>query len=286
MSFGGTLPPISQEVGFFMAHLIELRRASAGYPGGDAVFSGVDLQLSSGDFVGLIGPNGSGKSTLIRCLAGALALREGDLLYRGRPAAELRRRDIAQFLGVVPQDAHVVFSFTVRELVAMGRHPHLRPMRGLSAADWRIVDSALKLADVYAFADRSVLELSGGERQRVVIARALAQTPRVLLLDEPSNHLDINHQVEVFDLLYRLNKEEGLTLLCSMHDLNLAAEYCRRIVVMCDGAICAMGAPEEVIKGELLSRVYGMDIRVEYSSEGSLWVVPVSAKARSLRRVR
>ena len=278
----GTLPPISQEVGFFMVNLIEMRRASAGYPGGDAVFHGVDLQLGGGDFVGLIGPNGSGKSTLIRCLAGALLLREGELCYRGKPATEWARRDIAQFLGVVPQEAHVIFSFTVRELVAMGRHPHLRPLRGLTADDWRVVDSALKLADVESFANRSVLELSGGERQRVVIARALAQTPRVLLLDEPSNHLDINHQVEVFDLLYRLNRDEGLTLLCSMHDLNLAAEYCRRIVVMCDGAICAVGTPEEVINAELLSRIYGMDIRVEYSREGSLLVVPVSAKARAL----
>lgn len=283
---GGTFLPISQEVGFFMVNLIEVRAASAGYPGGDLVFREVDLQLCSGDFVGLIGPNGSGKSTLIRCLAGALALRAGNLDYRGQPAAGMARRAIAQFLGVVPQEAHVVFSFSVRELVAMGRHPHLRPLRGLSAADWRIVDWALELADVHAFADRSVLELSGGERQRVVIARALAQTPRVLLLDEPSNHLDINHQIEVFDLLYRLNRDEGLTLLCSTHDLNLAAEYCQRIVVMNEGRICAEGTPEQVIRGELLSKIYGVDIRVEYSREGSLLVVPVSAKARSLDRAR
>ncbi len=263
-----------------MTDLIELHNATAGYQRGQAVFSDVELTLSAGDFVGLIGPNGCGKSTLIRALAGVMPLWSGFLSFSGRRAEDFSRKEIARFLGVVPQEAQPPFAFSVRELVAMGRHPFLRRFRGLTTDDLRIVEEALARADVLEFADRSVLELSGGERQRVVIARALAQTPSILLLDEPSNHLDINHQVEVFDLLYRLNRDAGLTLLCSTHDLNFAAEYCQRILVMDRGRICATGAPEQVIDEQLLAQVYGIEIRVEKGADGSMRVVPISAKAK------
>jgi len=263
-----------------MTDLIELAAATSGYHRGQPVFSDVHLTLSPGDFVGLIGPNGCGKSTLIRALAGVMPLWQGTLSYGGRRAEELSRKEIARFLGVVPQEAQPPFAFSVRQLVAMGRHPFLKRFRGLTTEDLHIVEEALVRADVLDLADRSLLELSGGERQRVVIARALAQTPSILLLDEPSNHLDINHQVEVFDLLYRLNRDADLTLLCSTHDLNFAAEYCQRILVMDKGRICAAGAPEEVIDESLLAQVYGIEIRVETGADGSLRVVPISAKAK------
>lgn len=266
-----------------MTDMIELHNATAGYNRGKAVFSDVELVLRAGDFVGLIGPNGCGKSTLIRALAGVMPLWSGSLTFGDRRADELSRREIARFLGVVPQEAAPPFAFSVRELVAMGRHPFLRRFRGMGADDLQIVEEALVRADVLELADRSLVELSGGERQRVIIARALAQTPSILLLDEPSNHLDINHQVEVFDLLYRLNQEAGLTLLCSTHDLNFAAEYCQRILVMDEGRICAAGAPSQVINEQLLAQVYGIEIRVDRGLDGSIRVVPLSAKAREKR---
>ena len=265
-----------------MANLIELRGATAGYERDRPVFSSVHMVLASGDFVSLIGPNGSGKSTLIRCLAGVLPLWEGDLQYEGKSASSMDRRSVARFVGVVPQIDYSAFSFSVRELIAMGRHPYLRPLRGLDPNDWQAVHRAMQLADVESFAHRSMAELSGGERQRVIIARALAQTPRVLLLDEPSNHLDINHQIEIFDLLHRLNCEEGLTLLCSMHDLNLAAEYCQRILVMEGGTLCAEGATHEVMQSDVLSRVYRMPIRVDRRDDGLLHIIPLSQKRRTL----
>ena len=264
-----------------MVRLIELSGATAGYSKSNAVFCGVNVALNAGDFVGLIGPNGSGKSTLIRCMAGAMKLWEGTVSYRGKASETLNRRDIAQFVGVVPQVNVPVFSFTVRDLVAMGRYPFLRALRGLLPSDWDAVDRALFLAGVDLLADRSIGELSGGERQRVIIARALAQTPRVLLLDEPSNHLDINHQIEIFDLLYRLNREEGLALLCSTHDLNLAAQYCQHIWIMDKGGMRAKGATAEVIQGDLLSSVYGVEIRVEKGTGGVLQIMPQSLRMKT-----
>lgn len=264
-----------------MEKLIELRSATAGYSRDNAIFCGVDVSLHAGDFVGLIGPNGSGKSTLIRCIAGAMKLWDGTVSYRGQASETLSRREVAQFVGVVPQASPPVFNFTVRDLVAMGRYPFLRALRGLMSSDWDAVDSALLVAGVHALAERPIGELSGGERQRVIIARALAQTPRVLLLDEPSNHLDINHQLEIFDLLYRLNREEGLALLCSTHDLNLAAQYCQQIWVMDGGGMRAKGASLEVMQGDLLSSVYGVEIRVEIGTEGLPRIVPQSTKIRT-----
>jgi iron complex transport system ATP-binding protein len=187
-------------------------------------------------------------------------------------------------VGVVPQEASCPFAFTVGELVAMGRHPHLGRFRRPGREDDRLVQEALAQTDLSHVADRSILELSGGERQRAIIARALAQKPRILLLDEPSNHLDISHQVEVFDLLHQLNEEQGLALLCVTHDLNTAAEYCDRILLMDRGRACAYGRPEEVITPPLVSAVYGVEVQVEPGAGGTgIRVQPLSRKARHAR---
>jgi len=261
--------------------LLKLQRVFSGYHPDQPVIRGVDLELDEGDFLGLIGPNGCGKSTLIRTITGVIPVAAGRVEIQGGNARSLSRKKMAQLIGVVPQDTTCAFAFTVREIVAMGRHPYLGRFKGLSREDERIVEEAMALTDTGDLTERSILELSGGERQRVVIARALAQRPKLLLLDEPTNHLDINHQVEVFDLLYRLNQEQGLSLLCVTHDLNFAGEYCDRLLLMAGGKTWASGPPEEVLTSGLISEVYGVEVRVEPGMPGGgPRVFPVSKKSR------
>jgi len=242
--------------------LLRLEQVRAGYRPGAPVVRGVDLQLREGDFLGLIGPNGCGKSTLIRAATGGLPLDSGAVWLEGRDLGSCPRREVARRLGVVPQGAACAAGFTVREIVAMGRHPHLGRFGRPGREDERRVDEALDQTGTLHLAERQVSELSGGERQRVVVARGLAQTPRLLLLDEPTNHLDINHQVEIFDLLLRLNQEQGLTLLCATHELNLAAEFADTVLLLHRGQRLRLGPPAEVLEQELLEEVFETELDV------------------------
>jgi iron complex transport system ATP-binding protein len=260
--------------------LLELEKAVSGYRTDTPVLHGVDLKLRGGDFVGLLGPNGCGKSTLIRAITGIIPLTAGRVTLGGRPLQSLNRREIARLAGVVPQDGAGRFAFSVREVVMMGRYAYSGRFRSPSREDESSVSIAMEQTRVAHLATRSVLELSGGERQRVIIARALAQRPGVLLLDEPTNHLDISHQVEVFDLLYRLNREEGLSLLCVTHDLNFAAEYCSSIVLMKEGRIFAHGSPTEVVTEAVINEVYGARVSVS-TRDGTPHVSPVFKKGGS-----
>ena len=232
MGFTSSVPSVVIDPGpsTVMEKLIELRCATTGYSRGNAVFCGVDVSLHAGDFVGLIGPNGSGKSTLIRCIAGAMKLWEGTVSYRGQTSETLSRREVAQFVGVVPQASPPVFNFTVRDLVAMGRYPFLRALRGLMSSDWDAVDRALSLAGVDALAERPIGELSGGERQRVIIARALAQTPRVLLLDEPFSALDDELRFRLIDEVGTIIRQRGLPAIHVTHDEKEAKLISTRIL--------------------------------------------------------
>lgn len=229
---------------------------------GAQVLRGIDLEVRDGEIVGVLGPNGSGKSTLLRVLSGALAPSAGRCLLRGRRVESLRPRERARLLAVVQQQTALTFGFPVWDMVAMGRHARLRPLRGLTAEDRQAVRRALERTDCAHLSDRLVTELSGGELQRVIIARALAQEPQALLLDEPTSHLDINHQLESGELLRALNREQGMTIVWVSHDLNLAAEFCGRLVVIGEGLVVADGAPEEVMTAELLTRVYGVRVPV------------------------
>ena len=262
--------------------ILSLQRVHSGYRTDVPVIRGVDLALEAGDFVGLIGPNGCGKSTLIRSITGVIPVLAGRVLLDGHPTAAMTRRAMARLMAVVPQESTGEFAFTVREIVMMGRHPYLGRFRGPHRSDREAVDEAMRATDTAALARRSIAELSGGERQRVIIARALAQQPRVMLLDEPTNHLDINHQVEVMDLLFELSRAQDLAILCVTHDLNFASEYCDRLVLMDQGRIVANGTPLEVLTPELISTVYGVDVRVEPGPAGSgPRIAPVTRKARA-----
>lgn len=227
------------------------------------VLRGVELALFPGEFLGVIGPNGSGKSTLIKALTGILPLRQGEVRLAGRPLRDYTPREQARLVAVVPQVSVPVFAFSVREVVEMGRNPHLGRFSAPGPLDRDAVDEALTLTDVVHLQHRAIDQLSSGELQRVTIARALAQHPRVLLLDEPTAHLDLGHQLDIFDLLVRLNVEQGLSVLCVSHDLNLAAEYCRRLVLFSVGKVYATGSANEVITEANLQAVYGTLVRVE-----------------------
>ncbi len=225
------------------------------------ILSDIQLAIAKGRLVGIIGPNGSGKTTLLKCMQQWLAPTAGTVLLNGRNLAELTRKEIARRIGVVPQQWEAGFPFPVREVVMMGRYPHWRPFQSATVADRLLVEEALDAASVTQLAERSLSELSGGELQRVIIAQALAQSPELLLLDEPTSHLDIRHQIEIIALIRRLTRQ-GLTAVTVMHDLNLAAQYCDCLILMAGGRIVMAGDVVEVMTPEHLEPVFGVKVRL------------------------
>src|SRR5450759_1613842 len=198
--------------------------------GAPLVVDGVSIALARGGLVGILGPNGSGKTTLLKILSGALAPSAGSIWLDNRPLGEWPRRALARRIALVPQETYAPFDFTVLDIVLMGRYPHLGTFALEGPADLAIARQALAATGTTAFETRSFGTLSGGEKQRVVIASALAQTPEVLLLDEPTASLDVGHQLEVQVLLSRLNLDHGVTMVLSTHDLNFAAALCRHLI--------------------------------------------------------
>jgi len=241
--------------------LIKVHTIKVAYDGIVAL-DGLSLSMAGGEFVGLIGPNGCGKSTLVRVISGIMRPDQGSVELYNRPLAEMTRNEIARTVAIVPQESHFFLDFSCLDVVLMGRNPYLRGFQSESEEDYQVALDAMKVTDTTHLKDRGINEISGGEKQRVVIARALAQKPKALLLDEPTAHLDIDHEIEIFDLLKRLNVE-GLTILVVSHDVNVAAEYCGRILLMVKGKIAAEGRPEDVITPQILRSVYGSRIVVE-----------------------
>lgn len=236
-------------------------RLRAGY-GWRRVLDGVDLRVEPGALAAVVGPNGAGKSTLLRCLAGLLRPTFGRVTLGGVDIATLGRADVARLVAVVPQAVEVLFPFSVREIVALGRTPHLGLAGAMRAADRSAVARALAELELTDLADRAIDTLSGGERQRAVLAMALAQEADVLLLDEPTVHLDPAHQRATLGLIRRMARERRVAGLAVLHDLNLAAAMCDRIVVMADGRILAEGAPQEVISAATVASAFGPGLAV------------------------
>ncbi|MBA2287723.1 MAG: ABC transporter ATP-binding protein [Ktedonobacteraceae bacterium] len=242
------------------APLLEVRDLTFGY-GREPVLYEVCMQVQAGEMLGLLGPNGSGKTTLLRLLSGVLSPRQGTVLLEGRDLRQWGRRGVARRIAVVSQELHMPFAFTVEQMVSLGRTPFINLLGSPSKHDRASVQEALRATDSAALGERIFNELSGGERQRVMIAMALAQEPGLLLLDEPTSHLDIKYQVETLALVQRLNRERGLTVIAAMHDLNLAARYFPRLVLFQRGIVADAG-PAEVLEPALLSRVYGIEVHV------------------------
>jgi iron complex transport system ATP-binding protein len=244
-------------------HAITVDNISFGYDPASPVVRDVSFTVRSGEFLSFVGPNGSGKTTLLRLLDRIYIPRSGSILLGDKPLAKFSRAAIARRIAFVPQDNSIQFPFTVAEIVLMGRAPHSGGMAFENAHDRDVAHEVMRLTDVAGFADQPVTNLSGGERQRVFIARALAQQPEIILLDEPNAHLDIAHQVDIFRIIKRLNTKSGLTVLSVSHDLNLAAAYSDRIAMMVGGALAALGTPAEVLTGERVHEVFRTPVIVD-----------------------
>lgn len=265
-------------------HAIELVGVTAGY-GARAVIREISLPVRRGEMIGIIGPNGSGKSTLLRVVSGVLRAWTGRVQIEGRAIDSYTPRQLSRRVSVVPQETHIEFPFTVTEVVLFGRTPHLGALAFETEHDLAIAHRAMERTDVLHLAARRITELSGGERQRVILARALAQEPGILVLDEPSAFLDIRHQVEIYDLLREL-QGEGLTIATVLHDLNLAGLYCDRLVLLADGRVACIGEPAEVLTYPILTDVYGTEVYVAMNDiTRRLNVLPLSRPFREqLRR--
>jgi iron complex transport system ATP-binding protein len=268
-----------------------LRAADVSFTyGGAPVLEGVSLELRAGELTGILGPNGSGKTTLLKLLAGTLAPGSGAVTLGGVPFGRIARAAVARRVAVVPQELQLAFDYSVLEIALMGRYPHLGPFELEGPEDVEIARRALEATGTWGLARRPFATLSGGEKQRVVIASALAQfeprarsgaraeeaPPQVLLLDEPTASLDVHYQVEVASLLRRLNRERGLTIVVSTHDLNFAASVCRELVLLREGRVLTAGPTERVLTPDRVRALYGVDAHVSFHEvAGHLTVVPL-----------
>lgn len=260
--------------------LLEVEDVVFSYPG-RRVLEGLSLAIRAGERLALLGPNGSGKSTFVRLLSRWLRPSAGRILLDGRDLGEFTARDLARRIAIVPQETAVEAPFSVIEIVLMGRSPHIAGLGFESDRDLEAAERALQQAGVLNLAGRMFHELSGGEKQRVVIARALAQSPKILLLDEPAAFLDIKHVVEIFDLLFELSVSQGMTLVVVLHDLNLAALYCDRAAFLKEGKLLAAGSTEEIFTYANLREVYGTDVYITRNDlTGRLNVLPLRSGQR------
>jgi len=241
------------------------------------LFDGLSVAIEPGEFVGIIGPNGSGKTTLLKLLSGVHAPQGGDVTLQERPIRSIPPRERARSVAVVFQEVQTVFDFTVLEIALMGRAPHLGAWRLERPSDFESARAALREMDLADQESARVQELSSGERQRALIARALAQEPRILLMDEPTAFLDLRHRLQIYEILVRLNRDRGLTVVTTSHDLNLAGRYGSRLVLLDRGRLAADGRPADVLTTALIRQVYGTDTRILRDPEsGTQYIVPIA----------
>ncbi len=257
--------------------ILNVKDLSAGYRS-KRVLQDVNMAIPEGELVGIIGPNGSGKTTLLKAATRMLKPWSGEVLFNGRSIWDVSRRELARDIAVVSQSVEPVM-MSVYEYILLGRFPYYSEFQLFeSAKDQEIAQKYMELTDTTHLKDASIAEISGGERQLVQIARALAQEPAILFLDEPTSHLDIAHQVKILDLIAKLNRELGLTVVMVLHDLNLASEYCTRLVLLSDGGIHKAGSSHEVLTYEIIEEVYKTPVVVEKNPlSGKPFVLLVTA---------
>jgi iron complex transport system ATP-binding protein len=237
--------------------MIRVSKLGKSYSGA-RVLHDIDFEVACGEFVGIVGPNGSGKSTLIGLLSAVERMDEGEIWLDGKPLSSYTRKSLARVMAVLQQGAIPPIAFTVRDVVEMGRYPHQTWFGNEPGESDALISSILDSLGLAALATRPVSQLSGGERQRVALAMTIAQQPKVLLLDEPTTYLDIGHQIMLMDRIRHWQQETGMTVVAVLHDLNLASLYCDRLVMLAGGRIVATGTPREIVRAELIRKVYGV----------------------------
>ncbi len=242
--------------------ILEARDVHFGYRAEAPVLRGVSLAAREGELLCILGPNGSGKTTLLKCLLGVLEPSAGEIVVADRPRRRYGAMELARIVSYVPQTTVTAFAYSVEQIVMMGRTPHMGQLGLPGVLDRRIVAAAMEMTGVTAFAARPLDELSGGEQQTVMITRALAQQPRLMLLDEPTSHLDVRHQLDIYRLMAKLAHEWGMAVACVSHDVNMASRFADRLVLLGEGRCAAAGTPADVIRREVLESVYRVRVRL------------------------
>ncbi len=261
--------------------MLKLENISLGY-GKQKILSDINLSASRGEMLGIIGPNGSGKSTMIRGICRLLTPQTGCVFINEKDVSHISRIELARLVAVVPQAPNLPDTFTAFEIVLMGRTPHLARFRFEGRTDFEIAWQAMEITNTQSLAERTMDQLSGGQKQLLTIARALAQEPKLILLDEPTAHLDINYQTETLDFIRGLCLKQNLAAVAVLHDLNLAAQYCDRLVLLNKGCIHAEGSPQEVITEENINVVYGANVSVHphpVNNLPTIFITPGKGKA-------
>lgn len=254
---------------------IEVKNLKFGYKK-NLVLKDLSFDIKKGMFLSIVGPNGSGKSTILKLLNNIYYTKSASISIEGKDINSFKKKDLARKMALVPQDTIINYEFTVEEVVLMGRHPYKGRFEREDTNDFEIVEDALKLTDTLYLKNRMITEISGGERQRVLIARAIAQEPSIILLDEPTAHLDINHQVEILNLLQRLNKEKGTTIVLVIHDINLGIRYSDEIIMLNKGEILGRGRPEKVITKDNIALAYNLKVAIDRNKHtNKIYLTPV-----------
>jgi iron complex transport system ATP-binding protein len=226
------------------------------------VIENLTLEVGNAEFCAILGPNGAGKSTLLKSLIGYIPLQKGKIEIDGKDISDWNKKKLAQKISLIPQDFQLQFDHNVRELILMGRFPYLGYWESYSKKDYDIVERIIRQLDLQTMADKKFSQLSGGERQRVAIARALAQEAATILMDEAFSHLDVNHQIEIMQLLSKINKKQKKRILLVSHNLNLACEYCDRVIMLKKGKLIADGSPNEVVTKENIKKLFGAELLI------------------------
>jgi iron complex transport system ATP-binding protein len=255
------------------SNIVEVKNLTYHY-GELAVLQHINFEIAEGEFIGIIGPNGAGKSTLLKLIAGLLTDKD-HIFLGGIPLQNYTRKNLAKIIGYVPQETEFSFAYPVSEVILMGRYPYMKRFAYYSEKDKMIMKEAMRILDIERYENRNFQELSGGEKQRVVIAGALAQEARLIILDEPTSALDLHHQISIYRTLKNLQREKNTTILIVTHDINLAAQFCQRIILMADSKIIGDGKPEDVLRFRQLQEIFGVKVYIDINPmTNSLYVLP------------
>lgn len=257
---------------------LEVKDLKSGY-GEKIILQDISFFVNKGEFIGIIGPNGAGKTTLLKTMTHIIKPKGGSVILEGKDVHRMESSEAARNFAMVGQSLFSIFSFTVMDIVIMGRTPYVGILGSESGEDLKIAEQALELTDLTDFKNRPLDELSAGERQRVLIARALAQQPRILLLDEPTAHLDIGYQIEILGLVESLKREHQLTVVCVLHDLNLASQYCDRILLLNKGMLAGFAPPEGILRYDTIEKIFKAVVLVnDKTIPHRPLVIPISKK--------